>query len=74
MNPLKTRRKELKLTQLEIANRIGVTKQMVGQYENDLKQPSIDKLLIIMRAYEMDERQLLDYIKYCGQRESDKNE
>lgn len=46
---IKTKRKELNLTQLDFANKIGVTTQQVWNYENDHQAPTYKRLQKINR-------------------------
>lgn len=57
-----------KISQVELAKKIGVTKQSVSNWENDNIQPSIDMLVKIARALNvstdyllaLDDRKYLD--------------
>lgn len=69
---LNTRIKELRtarnLSQVEMAKRLGVTKQSVSNWENNNIQPSVDMLVMIARLFSvstdyllcLDNRQVLD--------------
>lgn len=48
---LKSLRKAKGLTQLQVANRIGVTKAMISAYETCAKAPSLDVLIRLARFY-----------------------
>lgn len=39
------------LTQLQVANRIGVSKAMISAYETAIKTPSVDVLIRLSRLY-----------------------
>jgi len=55
---LKTLREARGLTQLQVANRIGVSKAMVSAYETASKAPSIEVLIRLSRLY----RVSIDYL------------
>ena len=69
---LNTRIKQLRtarnLSQVEMAKRLGVTKQSVSNWENNNIQPSVDMLVMIARLFSvstdyllcLDNRQVLD--------------
>ena len=47
------------MSQVELARRLGVTKQSVSNWENDNIQPSVDMLLKIVRLYSVSADYLL---------------
>lgn len=55
---LKKLRKEHKLTQAQLAERIGVTKPTVSAYENDLRSPSYEVLVSLANVFDVS----LDYL------------
>ena len=48
---LKALREARGLTQLQVANRIGISKAMISAYETASKAPSIDVLIRLSRLY-----------------------
>lgn len=48
---LKALREARGLTQLQVANRIGISKAMISAYETASKAPSIDILIRLSRLY-----------------------
>lgn len=48
---LRELRKERGWTQAQIAERLGVTASIVSAYENEIRQPSYDALLKLVRLY-----------------------
>lgn len=50
-NPFREIRKARGLTQTEAGDRIGVTKQMISQYEVGTRRPGLDVLQSLARAY-----------------------
>ena len=48
---LRQLRKAKHLTQLQVAQRIGISKAMVSAYETDSKLPSLDVLVKLSRLY-----------------------
>lgn len=57
---LKLARKLAKLTQQALADKVGVTKQAVYQWEKDQSRPDLDKLMPLCRALEVPIAWLLD--------------
>ncbi|MBQ8613918.1 MAG: helix-turn-helix transcriptional regulator [Ruminiclostridium sp.] len=57
---LKTLRKGQKLTQQELANRLGVAKSVVSYYESGDRFPSYDVLIKIARTFHVTTDYLLD--------------
>lgn len=53
-------RKANKLSQKELADKLGVSASMVGQYENDLRNPKFETLKKIAGALNMSPIELLD--------------
>lgn len=47
---IKERRRDVKMTQLDIAQRIGVSKVAVSQWENETSQPNGENLLALANA------------------------
>lgn len=56
---LKELRKERGLTQGQVAKRIGVTASIISAYENELRQPSYEVLLKLVRLYDVSADYLL---------------
>lgn len=48
---LRSLREARKLTQLQVAERIGISKAMISAYETASKAPSIDVLIRLSRLY-----------------------
>ena len=48
---IKSRREARGLTQLQVANRIGISKAMISAYETASKAPSIEVLIRLSRLY-----------------------
>lgn len=65
---IKKLRLSYNLSQVDIANRLGVSKQCVSNWENDNVQPSIEMLVNIAKLFnvsadyllDLDEKELLD--------------
>ena len=65
---IKKLRLSYNLSQVDIANRLGVSKQCVSNWENDNIQPSIEMLVKIAKLFnvsadyllDLDEKELLD--------------
>ena len=49
----------LKITQVELANKLGVTKQCVSNWENDNILPSVDMLIKIAQTFNVSTDYLL---------------
>lgn len=60
---LKTLRKNQKLTQQQLADRIGVAKSVVSYYESGDRYPSYDVLIKIARTFHVTTDYLLDLEK-----------
>ena len=54
-------RKKKGITQIEFANRVGVTQRVVSYYENDSKNPSIELVEKIAKALEVSVKSLLNF-------------
>lgn len=50
MNNIKTRRKQQKLSQLELAHLLNVSQQAIAKWESSKSQPRADKLPELARA------------------------
>ena len=50
-NNIKALRNEYKLTQSELAQKLGVTKSTVSAYENDARLPSYDVLIRLSQVF-----------------------
>lgn len=48
------KRKELKLTQTELANKVGLKKNSIASWEQGLSSPDIDTIAILLRLFNMD--------------------
>ena len=65
---LKQLRKDKRLTQSQVAKRVGVTRSMISSYETDIRCPSFDILVSLSRLYgvtvdyllTMDDKKYLD--------------
>lgn len=68
-NPLKQKREQLGLTQQMVADRLGVTKQLVGYYERNLRFPTSDNLMKVAEVYCLTNEELIDYLKYISKKE-----
>lgn len=62
---LKTLRTSQKLTQQQLADRIGVAKSVVSYYESGDRYPSYDVLVRIARIFHTTTDYLLDVSKDC---------
>jgi transcriptional regulator with XRE-family HTH domain len=60
---LKTLRKGLKLTQQQLAERVGVAKSVVSYYESGDRYPSYDVLIKLARTFHVTTDYLLDVEK-----------
>lgn len=60
---LKKLRKGLKLTQQQLAERIGVTKSIISYYEAGERYPSYDVLVMLARIFHVTTDYLLDIEK-----------
>ena len=47
---LRAARKQRGLTQVQLADKVGVTQSLIGQYERGLKRPAIDRLQALAAA------------------------
>lgn len=56
---LRELRQELGMTQLQVANRIGVTSSIVSAYENDVRQPSYTALIKLATLFHVSTDYLL---------------
>lgn len=50
---IKTIRRQLGLTQQELADRLGVSRALVSMYEAGKRRPGLDKLMTLSRLGEM---------------------
>lgn len=48
------KRKELDLTQKELAERVGLKKNTVASWEQGLSSPDIDTIIILLKLFNMD--------------------
>ena len=62
-NKIKALRKELNLTQEQLAKRIGVAKSVVSYYESGERYPSYDVLVKLTRVFHVTTDYLLDIEK-----------
>lgn len=53
-------RKELKLSQVELANIIGVSQQTISKYEQGTREPDIETLLCLSRIFNVSTDYLLE--------------
>lgn len=63
MNLLRYKREKLDISLQQIANEIGVSRMTVSDWERDKKLPTIDKLTVIQKVYELTDEELLSFIK-----------
>ena len=54
MNNVRTYRKELKLSQLDLAKKVQVSRQTINLIENDKYNPSLDLCIKIAKALNTD--------------------
>ena len=59
MENLKKLRKTYKLTQAQLGKKIGVAGNSIGQYENGLREPSIDVLIKISEIFNVSVDEIL---------------
>lgn len=69
---IKEARKRLSLTQEELADKIGVTKGAIANYENGVSTPKIEIMFSLMRALDIDANYLFDYVPVGGFKLSDR--
>lgn len=50
---LKTLRLQNNLTQAQLSHALGVTKSVISAYENDLRTPSYDTLVLIAKKFKV---------------------
>lgn len=48
------KRKELKMTQAELATAVGLKKNSIASWEQGLSSPDIDTIAILLRLFNMD--------------------
>ena len=48
------KRKELKLTQSELANKVGLKKNTISSWEQGLSTPDIDTIVLLLQIFDMD--------------------
>ena len=58
---LKKARKQANLSQKELAEKLNVSASMIGQYENDLRNPKFETLKKIATALNVDPFSLMDF-------------
>lgn len=65
LNPLKKKRMELCLSREDIAERIGVSTQTVGDYETCKRNPKIKDIIYVCKVgYLMEDNEIIDYLYY----------
>ena len=62
---IRDKRKEKHMSQLELGKKLGVTSQMIAQYENDKRKPKLETLKKICQAMDITIGQLGDNIWKC---------
>ncbi|MGN0135390.1 helix-turn-helix domain-containing protein [Anaerotignum sp.] len=65
-NTLKTLRIQHKLTQAQLAQKLGVTKSVISAYETGIRMPSYDILIAISRIFKV----TTDYLLGVEQKQS----
>lgn len=60
-NQIKFYREMLKLTQLELANKLGISYQALSNYENNRREPSIALIKKICKIFDISTDELLEY-------------
>ena len=68
---LRTLRQARKMSQVDLAKRLGVTKQSVSNWENDNIQPSVEMLVKLARTFSVSTDYLLgidhgEYLEVSG--------
>lgn len=58
---IKQARKQRNMSQKELAEKLGVSASMIGQYENDLRNPKLETIQRIATALEVDPYSLMDF-------------
>lgn len=66
-NPLKVKRQEMKMTRKEMALRLNCSEVTIKKYEEGSRYPTLDKLLAVAEAYEMNEQEIMGYIRYASE-------
>ena len=51
MNRIKELRREFKMTQQDLANKLNCSKSIIGLYESELRKPSMEILLKLSRVF-----------------------
>ena len=65
LNPLKKKRMELCLSREDIAERIGVSIQTVGDYETCKRNTKIKDIIYVCKVgYLMEDNEIIDYLYY----------
>ena len=68
-NYLRDIRKVAKLTQMEAANEIGVSRNAIQDWEKGVYVPEEEKISKLSRAYHVSKREVLRMLKICRQKE-----
>lgn len=58
---IKAARKYKKITQQELSKKIGVSDNAISNWENDVSNPDVDKIIALCIALDVDPNYLLDY-------------
>lgn len=58
---LRSLRRENKLSQKDLAQKLGCTKSSISMYENNRRRPSIEMLIELAKIYRIDMNQLLQW-------------
>ena len=64
---IRAARKAKKITQETLANEIGRTKGSIANYENGVSSPSVDDLMAIMRALDVDANYIYEWDEHGDQ-------
>ena len=65
---LKARRKELKMAQLDLANKLGISIPAVSNWESDVKEPSVEKVALLEKLLNVPKDYFteIDIVRYCN--------
>ena len=72
INPLKKKRLALGKTQQQIADKLGVDVRNISKYELNKTCPNFADLLSVIRAYELTNEELYEYMAYAEELKNNK--